>query len=308
MKSRIVKVQVEGGLGNHLFQYAAGKYLAEKTGSRLVIDTSRIGHGMTNHGYYLNLLFRDFDEVTLSSENCRFFELLKFKERVISYLLRRNIYARDLVYKIFKIYFSDEIGFDERLLRLNKPVAIRGYFQTWKFAEQLKASNKLIPEISNTSEWFKEMKTLAGEVKPVIVHIRRGDYRLMAADFGLLSKSYYVKAINSLPSHLKEREIWVFSNEIDFAKEMFQFETTYDFRFISPPDDLNPAESLLLMSYGFAHIIANSTFSYWGSYLSENSEITIAPAKWFKALGDPKDLYDPKWILEESIWEDEKSF
>ena len=304
MKTNFVKVQVEGGLGNHLFQYSAAKYLAEKTGSRLVIDKSRIGHGMTNHGYYLNLLFKDFDEVSLPNETSFIGKILSFKERVLSYLLRRKNLARTFVFKFFKIYFSDEIGFDEHLIRINSPVSLRGYFQTWKFAAYLKEINKLVPELSNTSGWFEEMKSLAKEVSPVILHIRRGDYRLMAKDFGLLSKIYYLNAINSLPCHLKEREIWVFSNEIQFAEEMFKSETNHNFRFITPPDELNPAESLMLMAQGVAHIIANSTFSYWGSYLSETSEITIAPTKWFRSLEDPKDLYDPKWILVESVWED----
>ncbi|CAN2246131.1 Fut1_Fut2_like domain containing protein [actinobacterium SCGC AAA044-D11] len=304
MKTKKVEVQVEGGLGNHLFQYAAGKYLAEKTGSQLVVDTSRIGLGMTNHGYYLNLLFQDFSAISYFARHGIIRNILSFRERLVSYISRHNSYLRTIIYKLFQVYFSDEIGFDKNIMNMNKPVALRGYFQTWKFANQLKFDGKIDPILLIKSPWFMEMESLAKDIKPVIIHVRRGDYRLMAEDFGLLSRDYYLDAMNLLPTHLKNREFWVFSNEIDCAIEMFQAETKYVFRFISPPFNSNPAESLMLMTLGDAHIIANSTFSYWGAFLSKNSELTIAPNKWFKLLEDPKDLLDPKWVRVESKWEE----
>ena len=61
-------MQLTGGLGNNLFQYAAGKYLALKTNASLVLDLSIIDFGLTHHGYYLRYMFQDFREIK-KSEN-----------------------------------------------------------------------------------------------------------------------------------------------------------------------------------------------------------------------------------------------
>ena len=84
---------------------------------------------------------------------------------------------------------------------------------------------------------------------------------------------------------------------------MFKNYVRREVKFISMPLTSNPAEVMYLMSLGSGHIIANSTFSYWGAYLSKKSQIIIAPSKWFKGWEDPKDLINPKWVRVQSEWE-----
>lgn len=303
MKSRKIVVQVEGGLGNHIFQYAAGKFLAEKTQSQLVINTSRIGHGMTNHGYYLDLIFQDFNKIGDIGRGRVLTKLFSFKERGIGYLSRKNNFMRKLVLKFFRIYYASGIGFESKFLRLDSPVEIKGYFQTWRYAKSLISKDLIHPNLISKSDWFRNLEELAATVKPVVVHVRRGDYRVLKDNFGLLSKSYYLRALETLPNHLKSQEIWVFSNEIESARLMFEDFKNFKIRFISEPPASNPAETLILMTLGSANVIANSTFSYWGAFLNTESEIVIAPNKWYKSMEDPEDLIPPNWVRVKSDWE-----
>jgi hypothetical protein len=221
----------------------------------------------------------------------------------VSAVSRRSAILQKLVIKFFKTYHSNEVGYDSNLENLPGAISLNGYFQTWKYADFLIRKNNFEISTYNLSNWYFKMKKDAEVVKPVILHVRRGDYKLVADKFGLLSKEYYLNALNFLPGHLKMREIWVFSNEIHLAKAMFSESGQYNFKFIELETSSSPVEALLLMLQGQAHIIANSTFSYWGAYLSQNSEVIIAPTKWFQNMNDPKDLLPPNWLRVQSVWE-----
>jgi hypothetical protein len=68
--------------------------------------------------------------------------------------------------------------------------------------------------------------------------------------------------------------------------------------FVVPDKDISPSETLELMRYGRAYVIANSSFSWWGAYLRMNHRASVyAPKKWFKGMEDPADLIPPDWRI-----------
>ncbi len=301
--SQIVVVKLQGGLGNNLFQYAAGKYLALKTNASLVLDLSIIDFGLTHHGYYLRYMFQDFREINKSENFVISKKLHNLFSRLIAKCAKKFVFIRIIFTKLFNKFYSNEIGLDEQIEQLKPPILIQGYFQTWKHVENLILSNNFTLNLFLKSKWLLEMEKIAMNIRPVVVHIRRGDYDLMNDEFGMLSTEYYFKALDQLPTELINKELWIFSDDIVIAKKMFKEYKQRKKNFISMPLVSNPAEIMYLMSLGSGHIIANSTFSYWGAYLSKNSKIIIAPDKWFKTWEDPKDLINPRWIRVKSDWE-----
>ena len=140
--------------------------------------------------------------------------------------------------------------------------------------------------------------------KPVIVHIRRGDYLNHAETIGVLDFVYFKNALDIIPQN-ENSEFWIFSDSLTVAKDFARFAHLPDLRtqIIQAPSDSPDAESMLLMTLGSALVISNSTFSWWGAYLNKNADLIIAPKKWFKNLDDPTNLIPGNWIYCESVWQ-----
>jgi hypothetical protein len=98
-------------------------------------------------------------------------------------------------------------------------------------------------------------------------------------------------------------QIYIFSDDIQAAKDLLHLSVPSDTVWIIPPIESNSVESLLLMSKAKSIIIANSTYSWWGAALKQEKLDVVAPKKWFRSMDDPQDLYPPQWHLIESSWE-----
>ena len=303
-QNSFVTVEVEGGLGNTIFQYAAGKYLANRVNSEVLISLKHIGNATTNHGFYLADIFPGikFQENDSVRRLVLIQWLLENGDRLLNRVARKNAFFNRFCTKFFRIYRSQGIGYDINLELIKDPITMRGYFQTWKYAENLIGNPGFIPTLNNPSNWYREMSERAREARPIIMHVRRGDYQALEDLYGLLSRTYYLNALKTIPKELRDHPIWVFSDDIDLAKQILEDDLPMSTSWIDPPRDSNPAESLMLMSLGHAHIIANSSFSYWAAQLSLTSQFVIAPRKWFKAIDDPYELINPSWHLIDSHW------
>jgi hypothetical protein len=130
--------------------------------------------------------------------------------------------------------------------------------------------------------------------KPLIVHVRLSDYRV-EDNFGIPSKSYYSSAINNQIQMGSYKKIWLFSDE---PKEAIAFipEDYLDLIRNISLEVTDPICTLQVMRLGHGYVIANSTFSWWGAYLSrsENPNV-IYPKPWFQGMPDPIELCPPSW-------------
>ena len=297
-------IEVEGGLGNTIFQYAAGKYLANRIDTGVLVSTKLIGKARANHGFYLATIFPniEFQDNKFLAKIWLWSWAKGNFDRVLRGLSRRNKGFNKFCTFFFSTYHSQVIGFDSDLDALKLPVRLRGYFQTWKYAQSLINSTGLVPKLENPSIWYSKMSESAKQAAPIVIHVRRGDYQAHGDKYGLLSCAYYLNALKIIPKELRNNPIWVFSDDINLAKDLLAGELPLGTLWIDPPKKSNPAESFMLMTLGYAHIIANSTFSYWAAQLSLTSQIVIAPKKWFKSMEDPQDLINPSWSLVESDW------
>jgi hypothetical protein len=156
-----------------------------------------------------------------------------------------------------------------------------------------------LPVLSEPTAWYSQLEKELKTVRPIILHVRRSDYlKKENAFIGLLSQGYYATAITDLNL---DKPIWVFSDEIDLVRNEFRSLAPKVYRWIEPPPESDPYESMLLMGQGAALIIANSTFSLWAGMLAEDSTV-VAPSKWFRYRTDPINLLPESWKKSESEW------
>ena len=184
----------------------------------------------------------------------------------------------------------------------NKPVHLHGYFQTWRYP--LVARDAILLSLKNQislSNYGKDLVEEMKSVKSLVVHIRLGDYRNHENNFiGVLDPKYYGTVLNR--PEIKDYQVYVFSDDISDAKSSYREFFPPSTIWVDEDNILNPLETLLVMSHGKAFAIANSTFSWWSAFLSQDSEIIIAPTKWFKEKDDPEDLIPSNWQREVSQW------
>jgi len=191
----------------------------------------------------------------------------------------------------FKTISPESFGFDKKLFERCSPLSdLCGYFQTEKYFLNQKESIKLFytfkPWTQKIAKHYLDSKFREQEV--ISIHIRRGDY-LTDDGFVNLSLTYYENALKILP----ERNVLIFSDDIEWCKLNFIGDK---FTFI---DTSNHFLDLCLMSMCHYHVIANSSFSWWGSWLS-TSKKTIAPTQWFDnhyKYWDIIDIYCPNWKI-----------
>ena len=151
--------------------------------------------------------------------------------------------------------------------------------------------------------WFAQLKVIAEETQPIMIHVRQGDYHEdVNAFIGVLGPNYYRNAINEVRAAGINSPMWVFSDDIESAKRILNLNDVENLKWIVAPDGTDPAEEIAMMQFGSAHIIANSTFSWWGAYFSRSTKIVIAPGVWFKGQAEPLDLIPPDWKRIENDW------
>jgi hypothetical protein len=288
-----------GGVGNQLFGYAAGKAYSKHNGIPVKFDVSEIGKGFTKRESSIEALSLEFEIAKSKSY------LQKLLNRIFNRFGRLffEITGKKPL-SIFN-YWSAEIGYDPKLLSQRFKHNFRGYYQSWKYVDSVFEcfpTRELI--LKNPSQWFHVMSELALTTNPIVIHVRRGDYTKLSETYGLLSSEYYVIALQKVRGLMIENPIWVFSDDIEEAKKVLSNVVPSDTQWITPPSDSDPVESMVLLAFGGANIIGNSTFSWWGAMLNRNSTLTVAPQKWFRSMNDPLDLYPQTWIQVNSTWED----
>ena len=295
-----VEIELVGGLGNQLFGYFAGAYYAQKFNKNLIIDLTQVSLGLTNHGSELTSfklsktheLIR-FKPGSIAKLNKRFFDKLSIKFKFINYFR----------YKLLGVYQSKEAGFDSFLEKQSEISRIQGYYQTWKYVNNLQELGADISlEVLNPSNWFLKLQNEIKEVKPIAIHVRRGDYKNPNSPVGLLSRSYYQDAIGVVNNKYENRNFWIFSDDIEDSQKLLDGLIPKSSNWICPPTGSDPAESLVLMSLSKVIIIANSSFSWWAAKTGVEKELVITPSPWFKTLDSPTYLIPNSWNQIKSSW------
>ena len=287
--------KIFGGLGNQMFQYAAGRALAMRMETAHLLDISAYDKYQMHQGFELQRIFNcpvhmasgsDLDKVVGLQSSAI---LLKLLSRPVFSALRK----RALVIEPGFNYWN---GISE----INDDCYLVGYWQTERYfidAVSLVRSDfnfKLPMNAANTDL----AHTMAG-VDSISLHVRRGDY---VADsrtnkqHGLCSMDYYKSAIRHIIAHVAEPHFFIFSDDPAWVRKNIGIE--YPCCYVDHNSAQESYNDMRLMSMCKHHIIANSSFSWWGAWLGSNiDKIIIAPRNWFATGKDVKDLYPEGWVI-----------
>ena len=298
----MIKIKIQAGLGNQLFQYALARNIKEKTKKDVVLDLSfytpnGIVKGDTIRGYELDKFNID--------------ESIK-----LSYNLTPKIYIflEKIIRRIFNL--SSYVFYKRYLNSLDGSYLI-GFWQSEKYFKNIENIIKKEFILKNPIENRDDndlskniLKQIQDSKYSISVNIRRGDYANNAEIrnyFGLISKDYFKKGIEYINKKLKlEKEninIFIFSDDISWCESnLLELKEFGNLVFVS--DYINSADTLYLMSNCKSNVIANSSFSWWGAWLNRNTDkIIIAPKNWIKAKVNAKDVCPNEWIrLENSFY------
>jgi hypothetical protein len=269
------RVELVGGIGNQLFGYYAGLYFQEKFGTSLSLDFNRIrntGHPDSDIRFFELFPHRQIENPNFNSQILRTKRRIRDKALIELPALGRILYPRTSL-----VIDSGTLG--ENLSVGKMKILLRGYFGNFDYYETLKAR---IPKlkVANPSNTLEKLTQESDYLKPIMVHIRGGDYLTHSKIYGTLPPSYYLKAIEIARLKVGNRPIWVYTDDMKLANSIFS-QLAIKVRFIDDEFDLNPAEALYLQSTGSANITANSTFSSWAAALNIQSDVKICPAKFF---------------------------
>lgn len=292
----MVITRLLGGLGNQMFQYACGRALALRRHTNLGADVSWFG--FAHHGWFGKFTLDTARSYKLDAFNA---VLRKLNQRELSRFKIISL-ASKLGIKSKQYFREKHFDFDNAFLGLGDGVYLDGYWQSEKYFADFKDAirndfNLRYPLSREAADVHQDIKQAP---LSCAIHVRRGDYVQEAKTnkyHGICSLDYYKKAVEHIKERVGEPVFFVFSDDIQWAKENLNFGKM---RFVDLLDkeNLKDQRELTLMSKCQHQIIANSSFSWWGAWLNQNKDkIVIAPDKWFNNRKiNTKDLIPESWV------------
>ena len=292
----MIVVKLIGGLGNQLFQYAAGFALANYHKTDLFLDTTHLNNDPK--GAYTKRKF-ELDKFAISGKiaDSAVLEQFNFSENKVVTKLKK------LAPGLFKqmIFNEHQFTFHANFFKLPATSYLNGYWQSEKyfnsFRDKLTTTITLTEALSEHGQAFDAMITSSNSVA---IHVRRGDFiSLKSANHfhGFLEMDYYKPAIDLIKSKVNNPTFFIFSDDIEWCRTNFDFISLKEF-VDGKALGISTHEELILMSHCKHTIIANSSFSWWGAWLNQNKDkLVIAPKNWFadKTI-DTNDLIPSSWI------------
>jgi hypothetical protein len=290
----MIIVRIMGGMGNQLFQYALGRNLSIRNNTELKLDISEYKlyklHEYKLHHFNIKGNIATAEEVR---------RIKPSRLQVIDYAMykiRRKFYPLHMQ----KVIEQRDFSYDRDVFKIKDNCYLFGYWQSEKYFKD-------IPDIIRTDFTLKnapdeqnlKMLEKIKNVNSVSLHIRRGDYISNPETFkvhNILEIQYYMKALKLIVEKVQNPEIFVFSDDILWARK--NLESSLPLYFMDYNGIHRDYEDLRLMKNCKHHIIANSTFSWWGAWLCENPrKIVIAPQQWFNTdKRNTVDLLPETWF------------
>lgn len=273
-------IKIRGGLGNQLFQYAYAKKIAlECHANKIVLDTSYFNNphirGLNIDKYQLP------DNVQLQNKSNKIFDLLYFIYRVsdkIYYRIMKKHRNSTKIISNLGFYFCDKKIDNFNTNPYLKKIYLAGYFQDEPTITRININSDLniTDDLSENAELYKTHITK--DDKTIGVSVRIGeDYKKFG--WPVCERAFYENGVKFIKEKTGCKKIFVFSDCIEKIENEGWF-SDYDTEYIK---GCNSVESLDLLKKCHHYVIANSTFSWWGAYLSEYTDKIIVAPRFFYA-------------------------
>jgi hypothetical protein len=282
-----------GGLGNQMFQYAVGRRLSHVLGVELKLDISWFSSS-------------DFRKYALDVFNIRqnlatpeeITAMTARKRGVLEYFFGRG---QQKPGKIARTHILEtHFHFDPNILQLPDNVYLEGYWQTEKYFKEIE--NIIRQDFTIRHPLCGDNMDLAEQIascESVSIHVRRSDYVTNVYTnqvHGTCSSDYYHHCVGSISQHISKPHFFIFSDDPEWVHDNFKIQ--FPCAIVSHNREEKAYEDMRLISLCKNHIVANSTFSWWGAWLNPSeSKIVYSPMQWF-AYDDiiVTDLIPSHWI------------
>ncbi|MFC1496867.1 alpha-1,2-fucosyltransferase [Verrucomicrobiota bacterium] len=290
----MIIVRLIGGLGNQMFQYAAARRLAYKLGVDLKLDISGF-KDYKDREYWLG----NFNIHEKFASQAEIKELLDKKRgragRLISCLLQKPVMS--------SAWISERhFHFNPSILSLTDGVYLNGHWVSEKYFVDIEKiiRQEFTVKTPQTSK-NREISEKIVSTDSVSIHIRRGDYLTnpkFAKFFVTCGPDYYLQCVEQTAESVKDPHFFVFGDDPEWARNNLKL--SYDTIVCDHNGPDKAHEDLRLISQCKHHIIANSTFSWWGTWLNPRKDKKVfAPKQWFsekiQASRNMDDLLPEGW-------------
>lgn len=314
----MVIVNLIGGLGNQLFQYAAARSLADKHNTSLRIDLSWYAT-QTDRQYQL-------DEFCLKAKPARSWDYLRINPYLgLSRMVRGlvgNRWSRILGWLIDRsgqtsIYRPGSVGGDSRELAdkgmacqrffhfdpdffgLPDNVYLSGFWQSYKYFDDVRQQvlQEIVLRRPLNSDCLALLEGIS-TVESVSIHVRRGD-KVQNADYNATDIEYVANAVREIEKRVEQPVYFVFTDDLEWVTANLDIDS--EVIFAGMRARMTDCEELVMMSHCKHNIIAESSFSWWGAWLNGNRDkivISPSPQRWIN-LDDYRkhDLLPEEWLV-----------
>ena len=272
-------VNIAGGLGNQMFQYAFALGMKEKFNEEEIkIDISTFNGLKIERQYELGTVFdvqlpiatpKDLKKVTRYSRNSK---LRKLMRRVFG--LKKTEYKEPRLFTFWEDVYS-----------INGDCYYEGSWQNEAYFKDYKSI------IKNAFCFKKELDDKNKDIldgiqhtNSVSIHVRRGDYLSIPFYQNICDEPYYRRAISYINENVEKPHFYIFSTDTEWCKEnIVPILGAAPFTIIDWNVGLDSYKDMQLMSCCYHNIIAHSSFSWWAAWLNDNeSKIVVTPKEWFK--------------------------
>lgn len=281
-----------------MFQYATGLRLAHVHNTEVKIERSWFLNDFVQDRKYALNCFR-IKEVFANNEEMSLFPTMPISITRKIIMRISSLFKTPGPYGLFAEY---NLAFDPRVLSLPDNVALAGYWQSFKYFNDIR--DILLEEFQPVEPLSAEneaVSNLIKETSSVSLHVRRGDYitnRSSHNTHGCCSLDYYHKSIAYLSERVKSPHFFIFSDDMEWVRQNLHISQSV--RYIDHNGAENGWIDMMLMSHCKHNIIANSSFSWWAAWLNRNPDkIVIGPDKYYVKRAINKytaDLFPPEWV------------
>ncbi len=285
---------VIGGIGNQMFQYAAIRALSLARQVPFSLDISEFTDYKLHQGFELE---RVFDCPIRIASKEEVFERLDWQyspfmrrllaRPVMSVFRRRNI--------VFEPHFNHWSGIDD----VPADSYLVGYWQSEKYFRE-------VAQAIRTDFTFKSSLNLRNaeiveqikSTNAVSLHVRRGDYLQnpkVRATHGVCQLEYYRLAIQYVAARVQRPVFFIFSDDMGWVKKNLRID--FHCEYVDHNQGVESYNDMRLMSLCQHHIIANSSFSWWGAWINSRSDkIVVAPKRWLAGAVNTSDVLPKEWV------------
>jgi len=293
----MICIQLSGGLGNQMFQYAFGRALAYKHKTELLLDTTKLINnktGITYRSLELNIFNIRLQEASKNNLN----KIKPLFYRIINvFAIKTGLQG----IQTSKYFIEKKYSFNNSIVKIGNNCFLAGYWQSFRYFQDIEflileefKFHQVLQE--DNINWITKIKN----ENSVSLHIRRTDFQNNKNHdiHGTCSIEYYKKATKTIAEKVSDPFFFIFSDDIEWARTNLKL--IYPNEFVSGNIGKQSYIDMQLMSQCKHNIIANSSFSWWGAWLNNNpNKVVIAPKQWFayaKLNIQTDDLIPETWI------------